>query len=233
VLPVFAGITAGAFVGAISAQGNVNQLAVAATGGFAVWLITLVVIGVPDRCKVINISHFRTIENTKKEGPLGNQLPTTLDVKDGPYDVNGSDFVLFIGAVISNIYTGPNNEIDLDVEVDGLDKDNKIVWKEPDHYDSLVAWHDVGIARKFTPHRVEMALGENDVLSQGKFILVWAIECFDPKELYQWSGAVKIKVTDHHTRSQEILRYLSLDPKSPQLASNSQCSLCVPKSSSP
>jgi hypothetical protein len=75
VLPVFTGIAAGSFAGAISAQGSVNQLAVAATGGFAVWFISLLVVGVPDRCRVVNITHFRDFDNAEAEGPPGKKLP--------------------------------------------------------------------------------------------------------------------------------------------------------------
>ena len=86
VLPIFSGIAAGAFVGAITAQGSVYQLAVAATGGFAVWLITLLLVGVPPRCQEARLLNFRPIETANAVKENGKWLPVNLNRKSGPYD---------------------------------------------------------------------------------------------------------------------------------------------------
>jgi hypothetical protein len=226
VLPVFVGVAAGAFVGAINAQGSINQFAVAATGGFAVWLISLVVVGVPDRCRFVNISHFKLIDSTRTTGLAGNKYPVSLDQMVSTYDLSEpSEFVFFFGAAISNINVEPENKIDLDVEVVGLDNDKKPVWTESDHYGSLNAWREGGIATKFTPEEVQRKLGVEN--AAGKFLLVWAIECRTAKELTEWSGKIRIRVTDHGRGHGETTESLSIAKRPPQSTTTSSCAACA------
>src|SRR5271166_4627792 len=228
VLPIFSGIAAGSFVGAISAQGHLHQLAVAATGGFAVWLITLVVVGVPERCKVPIISNFTSFENTSKEGAPGSQLPKTLDRKSGAYDTTQNDFAIFLAARIGNIYTGPRGMIDINVEVDGLDENQNVVWAEKDHFDNLDDWKNLDIAKKFTPEELVRRIGSHD--TYGQFVMNWVIECFKNKELADWNGNVIVKVvdnkgehkdTDYKTATKAVEQSLSLLPRQcPKTAAN-------------
>ena len=219
VLPVFTGVAAGSFTGAINARGNVSQFAVAAGGGFAVWLISLLVIGVPDRCKVVNITHFRDFENAEAEGPPGTKWPKSLKPKQGLYDISNPDkFIFLFGVVISNIYIGAWRDIDLDVNVVGLGEHNEVVWSEPDHYDSLDIWRDKAIARTFTPAAIEAAMGVGDTSREGSFVLFWAVGCRTAKELAKWTGAMRIEVTDHGQRVGRVKTYLQLDKKDPQVA---------------
>lgn len=105
VLPIFCGMAAGSFGGAISARTSINQLAVVAGGGFAVWLISLLVIGEPGRCQYVRITNFQLFDNSKTIGAPGNKLPIDLKPMTYTYDVSDPRrFVFFFGAVISNIY---------------------------------------------------------------------------------------------------------------------------------
>lgn len=70
------------------------------------------------------------------------------------------------------------------------------MWRETDHYGSLDAWRQSGFADRFTAAGIENRLGVGDTSKDGKFILIWAIECRTAKEMENWSGELLIKVTD-------------------------------------
>jgi hypothetical protein len=114
-LPMFSGIAAGAFAGSLSTQGPINQIAFVATGGFGVWLLTLLLVPIPDRCNHPIVTSFRAIENdaTNKEGTRGQQIPKELKEKSGVYDSSKPDLALFLTAVVDNIWTGPNRQANL------------------------------------------------------------------------------------------------------------------------
>jgi hypothetical protein len=197
VLPIFSGIAAGAFAGAIAAQGSIGQIAVAATGGFAVYIISLVAIGVPPRCQTAQISHYMEIDNTDPVGERRIRLPRALTKKRDTYDLTDADnFVMFVGAVIDNVYTIGRN-VDLEVEVAGLDANKNKVWREPEHVTSLDSWRSGLIAERFGAEAIERALGVGDTSHEGKFILIWGIECRTVEELAAWTGAIQISVKDN------------------------------------
>ena len=227
VLPVFSGVAAGAFIGAINAKGSINQFTVAATGGFAVWLISLLVVGVPDRCKLVNISHFELFDSTRTIGSPGNKFPVTLETTKTTYDLGGdpSEFALFFGAAISNINVESEGRIDLDIEVLGLAQNDKPIWAERDHYGLLNDWRRLSIPNKFTPDLVQKKLGVDNIT--GKFLLVWTVECFTAKQLIDWDGRIRIKVTDHKQRAGETTEYLSIAKRPPQLNTTSSCAECA------
>lgn len=198
ILPTFAAIAAGAFGGALTARGSVSQVAVVASGGFAVWFLAILLIGVPDRCNHPNVYSFRSLENSagNKEGSIGEQVPKILKDKSGTYDKASGDFALFILAVVDNIWTGPRGRIDLDIDIVGLDDNGKVAWSEHDRYDALDAWAKGSIAARHKVSGVEDFLGIQNAASSGKFVLAWVIECLTEQERAKWNGVVEIRVTD-------------------------------------
>jgi hypothetical protein len=225
VLPIFPAIAAGSFAGAMSANGGLNSQKVAATGGFAVWLISLLAIGVPSRCSEASINHFRLFENSDTIGNPGNQLPRSLKLKGGTYDVsNATKFVFFFGVVISNIYMAAGRVIDLQVKVAGLADDGHEAWNNLVHYDSLDSWRNTDLAKKFPTDIEQFEVG--DAPHDNEFILALAVECMTPAQLADWNGAVLIEVTDHHRQPVRAERFLSLAPKPPQSASIEPASTC-------
>jgi hypothetical protein len=209
VMPIFVGIAAGAFVGGISANGSVNQLAIAATGGFAVWLISLLVIGPPSRCNIVRISNFVPIENANATGTAGKKYPSSPIRKEGSYDMSDpSEFVLFVGFAVSNFSIEGGDKVELTVRVEGLNDKREVVWAEPETIDSLRSWQDQDLVKKLTVPAVEKALGISD--SRGKYIVLWAIECFNAKQLTDWSGEIRITATDNGQRAGEVTKVLSI-----------------------
>jgi hypothetical protein len=225
ILPVFTGIAAGAFVGAITANGSINGLTIAAAGGFAVWLISLTFIGPPDRCRVVQVSVLRLIENRGATGEPGKRYPASLDKKEGAYDAsNAEDFAFFVAASIDNISSTADGSVDLDVEVVGLKADGSPAWSEPDHFSSFNDWKNLDLVKKFTPAETEKKLGIAD--STGKFVLVWSIECFTPEQLIDWTGHFTIKVTDHQQRHGEGRGFASVSLRPSSSVPTSSCTTC-------
>lgn len=196
ILPLFSGVAAGAFTGAITAQGSMGQLVVAATGGFAVYLISLLAVGEPRRCEVPKIANFQRIENQDAEGEPKKRVPHALIPKPDPYDItHNEDFVLFLGAVISNVYT-VDKDVDFTITVAGLDANDKIAWIEREHVQKIDSWkRDGKIVKRWKPEEIQKLFGVSD--DAGKYIMLWGIECFSEKELGNWSGKTEITVQDN------------------------------------
>lgn len=208
ILPLFCGIAAGAFVGAISAKGNVNQLVVSATGGFAVWLITLLAVGVPDRCKEVKLSHFAFFENTEVMGDPGDKTLTKLLRKEGVFEVPSKieNFVFFVGAVGGNLHwAGGSGEIELEIEIKGLNRDGGAAWTTSKIYRALGAGD---IPSKFSAATIENAYRYPGLLhakDEGKIGFVMAIECFEPQEFNDWTGAIEVRAHDHKSGLKKVL----------------------------
>ncbi|WP_315741042.1 hypothetical protein [Bradyrhizobium sp. SZCCHNR1093] len=196
IMPLFSGVAAGAFTGAISAQGSLGRLVVAGTGGFAVYLISLLAVGEPRRCEVPRIENFKKVENQNAEGPRSKRVPHALNPKTDPYEITGNeDFVLFLGAVIGNVYS-VGKKVDFTITVTGLDANDKVAWVEREHVQNLDSWKTDGkIVQRWKPEEIQKFFEVSD--NAGKYIMLWGIECFTEDEIGKWSGKVEITVQDN------------------------------------
>jgi hypothetical protein len=216
VIPVFSGIAAGAFVGAITVQGQTSQFFVAATGGFGVWLISLYAIDVvPERCKLPRVSEIKLFDVEAPVGERGRRLPKTLATLKGTIPVDDHEkFALFMGAVINNLYWGDDRKIHLKVEIAGMNGEN-VAWREAATYRSFDYWRGGGWESRHTASRIEAALGLGDTSRNGwyhgNFVAVWTIECRTPKELKEWDGWVRITVQDHEKKPVVARTYVPLN----------------------
>jgi hypothetical protein len=141
--------------------------------------------------------------------------------------VSRKNFVFYLGFVVRNIYQEPNRHVDLHIRVVGLNKDGKEVWSEPDDYDSLDSWRHEGFGGKFGATEIERRLEVGDTSKKNSLVVMWAVECLEPKVLESWDGSIRIEVTDHERRLKSVRRSVPIAPKPPHLASTLQSDRCV------
>jgi hypothetical protein len=193
--PIFAGISAGAFLGSITVRGELSRLGVVAGGGFAVFLLCFYFVKIPERCEGIQISNFRLFDEKFAVGEPGHQTLSNLQPKRGVFRVEDIDrFATFLGFVVSNFSTIYPNRTKLRITVSGLDKEGNTIWNTD---------RDINSVDDAVQMDIPATVGEVTFLDKmgvrernGKIVVGMTIECFTLADLQGWKGALQIKVVD-------------------------------------
>jgi hypothetical protein len=220
-LPLFPGLAAGAFLGSINVKGKVGDVAVAAGGGFAVWLIALLAIPAPARCAKPIMGNVIFFQEANATGELSARMPSSLDRGDEPHEYDPDQpkqFVLFLGASVRNIYQGPKRSAHVRFELSGLRNNGTPAWTDVLYLQSLDEWRSGELAKKFGTQTIESKLGLGDTSTDNVMVILVGSECRETPELREWTGRLRIRVFDlgfdgNDPDDERNARYISLPAK--------------------
>lgn len=201
-LPVASGFVAGSFTGIMRVTGPWKEIAFGAVGGFAVWLITLLVLPGPSAStQSLGISRFDFYDerHTSSDG-LNVALTNISQRSNRDYDVkSANDLKIAFGFVVKGFSVQSGRSIQLRIRIAILNnKRETLVEDDLETYDDLSEWTQRPITAATGTTRVLSALQlpQSEVDAGTAMPVIVLLEDFKDAEVPKGKGFIQIQLSD-------------------------------------
>jgi hypothetical protein len=206
-LPIATAIASGCFTGSISVNGNLEKgLKVGAIGGFAVWLISFLLL--TPQCSdpnpkpnTLRVSQFNFLVESSVESDGINTVLSKLERRSSrDYKIKSpANLRIAFGLVIEGFTIKDGRSTKIRINASVTDENGKELASSPvETFDTITEWRDVPTAKKIGAENVidAFSLSKSAVNSGQAMPTIILLENFAEKEIPNRSGFVRIQVKD-------------------------------------